>query len=374
MTNNNKDRDIRLSELLSLYITGTISAEELSELDGLTGSREETGRIASAIMNEDGPRMPEDVINELHRTTWNAISGRLWRKRRRNRRLALWAGSAAAVIALAIVLSPLRDVGSGAHADAPQSVKLVLASGEELDLTGIAGGDTFADIVVDRDSKTLIVQEGSDEAADINYHTLIVPPRNIYSMTLSDGSRVTLNADSRLVFPQRFGSGSRVVYVEGEVFFSVTEDKERPFIVKRGDFATTVLGTEFSVKSGNDGSYITTLVSGSVTVENGAGISQILTPGQQAVMSATDITVNEVDIEYHTGWKDGYFVFRGETLAEVVRRLADWYGLEYSIENKQKGNEKIRARIMRYDDLEKMIDIIDDIRNVIVEDGRIVIR
>lgn len=80
------------------------------------------------------------------------------------------------------------------------------------------------------------------------YNSLEVPIGTEYSLVLSDGTRVCLNSQSRLTYPVVFDSKERVVELEGEAYFDVEEDAERPFLIKIKDAAVKVLGTSFNVK------------------------------------------------------------------------------------------------------------------------------
>ena len=118
-------------------------------------------------------------------------------------------------------------------------------------------------IFVAGDSTRLVVK---DSPIDPSLHTVFTPVGGEYKLTLSDGTRVWLNASSRIQFPAVFRSDRREVRVEGEVYFEVSKDSARPFLVRTGDVVVKVLGTSFNVRAYPGEEYKTTLVEGSVAV------------------------------------------------------------------------------------------------------------
>lgn len=173
-------------------------------------------------------------------------------------------------------------------------------------------------------------------ASDAGYNLLKTPLGGQYKIVLPDGSNAWLNAGSSLRFPTNFGNSNREVEVTGEVFFDVTHDKKRPFVVsfpqhKPGAMKIVVLGTEFNVSSYQDDPSIqTTLVKGSVAVSRGES-KTVLSPGQQAEVRASEageIKVKQVDAGAIAAWKDGRFEFAGNNIRDIMRQIARWYAVD----------------------------------------------
>ena len=131
------------------------------------------------------------------------------------------------------------------------------------------------------------------------------------------GGIVYLHPGSRLVFPASFEGDQRVVKLEGEAYFKVAKDASLPFVVMTEHFETTVLGTEFNIKTGNSEQGTAaelTLVSGSVAfksnslkpVVNSDDQRVVLKPGQQLSFLNDQLTLNEVDVQPYELWRDGY--------------------------------------------------------------------
>lgn len=153
-----------------------------------------------------------------------------------------------------------------------------------------------------------------------------------YTITLSDGTRVYLNALSRLSYPEQFGQGDRIVELSGEAYFEVTKTLQKSrFIVKTKSQTVEVLGTKFNINAYGDQPFIrTTLAEGSVRVTpvNKAIAAILLKPDQQSVLAQTALELNEVDAAQFIAWKNGYFIFDGNNTDEIMREIAKWYGIE----------------------------------------------
>lgn len=166
-------------------------------------------------------------------------------------------------------------------------------------------------------------------------------------ITLTDGTRVHLNADSRLSFPESFAADQRTVTLEGEAFFEVTRQPTRPFVITSGNLTTTVLGTSFNVKAFATEPLEVTVASGQVKVSlpNLAGTSSelLLNPYQQAFYDGT-LSKKEVDIHQFIAWREKVIQFDALTLAEAVIVLERWFDVSIKINNEQARSCRISGR------------------------------
>lgn len=152
---------------------------------------------------------------------------------------------------------------------------------------------------------------------------------------LPDGSKVILNSASKVVYSSDF-SLKREVVVEGEAFFEVKKDPNRPFIVYANGLATTALGTSFNICTYNKDKIEVALVSGKVSVEEvKSGSKVLLTPGEVAFhdRKADQLKKTYFDQRTKTLWKDGVIYFDNTPLKDAVMTLERWYGVEIVIEN-----------------------------------------
>lgn len=165
------------------------------------------------------------------------------------------------------------------------------------------------------------------EAATFNQ--LVVPYGKQTTLTLADGTRVWINAGSRLVYPVVFEKQKREIYVEGEIYMEVAHDAERPFSVHTGKMDVCVLGTKFYISSyGRDRTQEVVLLSGSVSVapagRSDRGIR--IVPGQQAILDTSEsLEVREVEAESYISWIHGYLPFDNDPLSNILERLSRYY-------------------------------------------------
>ena len=168
-----------------------------------------------------------------------------------------------------------------------------------------------------------------------DFNTVSTPRGGEYRIILPDGSKVWLNAASKIKFPAVFKRNIREVELDGEAYFEIAKRSAMPFVVKTGKTEIEVLGTHFNVKAYSSQEVMkTTLVEGSVKIKGGNS-SLLLKPGQQARLAGGSMTVvSNVDIEEQVAWKNGLFIFKDATIEEVMSQVASWYDLNVSFEGK----------------------------------------
>lgn len=159
---------------------------------------------------------------------------------------------------------------------------------------------------------------------------------------LSDGTMVWLNSNSNLKYPKNFNREKvREVFLTGEAFFEVTEDKQKPFIVRTSSAAIKVLGTAFNVKSySNDSCIETTLVHGKVSIS--AQLDKrteeiTLLPNQQVRIDKATKEIKlkkSVDTDAYTSWKSGWIIFEDQSFSYIKETLERWYDVTIVMEDK----------------------------------------
>lgn len=292
---------------------------------------------------------------------------RRYKRRRRRRAITRRSLAAAASLAVLIAVGYLMHVSPDA---APTITKPLHPGGSKAYLM-TQGGET---IPLDSTNGLLIrgaervtqaggqglVYEKSDEpaAADVIHNRLITPRGGEYILTLSDGTRVWLNAESTLEYPVEFTAGERTVSLTGEAYFEVAADSLNPFVVSTVATRVKVYGTRFSIRAYPDSPNLTVLVSGSVGVQGAEGKEIKLTPEQLAEFDAEGRLkgVRAVDHRTYTGWKDGYFVFENQTLEEILTELSRWYDTEVVYADRSVKNYRFTGHIERYDDISAILN------------------
>ena len=177
--------------------------------------------------------------------------------------------------------------------------------------------------------------------------------RAIYS--LSDGSKVILHAGSRLEVPVNFNKNNRELFLEGEAYFEVTHDPDKPFMVNSEEAYTRVLGTKFLVQAWPDEGRNVEVIVEEGKVALGESLSSpastqqevIISRHQKGVLAAgASPSVHEVtDLHWHLGWTEGRLVFEDRQLSEIIPRLERWYAVDIQTANDEISEKRLTAEI-----------------------------
>ncbi len=181
------------------------------------------------------------------------------------------------------------------------------------------------------------------------------------SLTLPDGSKVTLNAGSTLSYPTVFTGKERKVSIEGEGYFEVQHDANHPFIVKANDVYVKVLGTKFNVKAYNDESNIdVTLSEGRVQVSLENGISAVqMIPMDQVIFDKfkRTFTKRNIDVKSYIGWKDNRLYFNNETFGTIARQLERKFNVHIHIQSDRLRNTVFTGDFVRGENLDEILKV-----------------
>ena len=243
---------------------------------------------------------------------------------------------------------------------------LVLANGKKVNLMEAANGEiaTQSGIVITKTREGQLVYTNPARADEktktdqVPFNEILTPNGGQYQLNLPDGTAVWLNAASSLKYPTYFSGRERKVELTGEAYFEVAKDKEMPFIVKTGRQEVRVLGTHFNINSySNEKETKTTLLEGAVKVA-GNGATVVLKPGQQAVLSSSQLQVQPVDVEEAIAWKNGYFQFNRSDLESLMRQVSRWYNVKVQYAGKIPLKE-YTGKIPRHVSTEKLIEMLN---------------
>lgn len=289
----------------------------------------------------------------------------------RRPRIKLWPriASAAAVILIAgaglfyyasqsnglitdLSFSKAQDIAPGSN-----KAVLTLGNGQTIVLTDAKNGELATEnsaVIKKTGEGELVYQETATEAPTV-YNTITTPRGGQYTLTLSEGTKVVLNAASSLKYPTAFNGKNRTVELVGEGYFEVTHNKAKPFRVISKGQTVEVLGTHFNINAYADEPNVkTTLVEGSVNV-NG----QLIKPNQQAILTDhSGITVVDVDANAIVAWKDGLFRFDHTDIKTLMRQIARWYDVEVVYEGSIK-EEQFFGKIERSYTLSEVLKLLE---------------
>ncbi|MDY5489129.1 MAG: DUF4974 domain-containing protein [Butyricimonas virosa] len=249
---------------------------------------------------------------------------------------------------------------------------LIVADGIQVDLTqdnlqeviGQYGATVLKDKKNELRYDNVEVNEGIEEKPV--FHTISAPVGGEYHFTLADGTMVWLNSSSRLTFPTRFTGDTREVLAEGEVYFDVQHDENKPFIVRVNDMSVRVLGTKFCISAypENEG-IMTTLVQGAVQVTSGDN-QVVLKPGCQAVVDQHSGAISQraVELSLYTSWIQGIFEYENMELNDIMVQLARWYDVQFIFSAPEYKERRFTGVIRKYEDLNDVLDMIEKTTNV----------
>lgn len=185
----------------------------------------------------------------------------------------------------------------------------------------------------------------------------------IKEIFLADGTHIWLNSDSKLSFPARFTADNRQVELQGEAFFKVTANEEKPFLVKTKNHSVKVTGTQFNICEYPESKIIeTTLVEGKVKILSG-NIFKDLLPGQQSSFNTktSKIRISEKDFEIYTSWKDGKYEFKNEPIGKVFQIVERWWDLKINCSDKKIENVRISGVLKRHKPVEQLFVLIEQL-------------
>lgn len=294
----------------------------------------------------------------------------------RRHRIWKWVAAAAAVAAIAIIMTTSYFHKSTPTQEQPMTEtitkptirgSLILPSGKKIDLAQTAQTTNHADEEIDGVVNSDGLIDFSDAKAALDEKmTVSVPVSGYYKVALSDGSTVTLNSASSLIFPPRFSGQYRQVFLIGEAYFSVTKDTQRQFIVStQSGMDIVVRGTQFNVNAYNPHEVRATLVSGSIAART-KGKETAVRPGQQIAFSQATgaITVKSVDTYFDTAWKDGKLVFDNESIVEIMSRIANWYNLRVEYANEGVKKQTFTGSISRTSEFGDILNLIEQTTDI----------
>jgi ferric-dicitrate binding protein FerR (iron transport regulator) len=205
---------------------------------------------------------------------------------------------------------------------------LTLSNGKTIVLDpashGILGQDSGVNI---SNTDSVLTYQGNSQSRSLAYNTLSTAKGEQYSVTLSDGTKVWLNAASVLRFPIQFTGKDRRVEVSGEAYFEVAKNASKPFYVSSGNMNVRVLGTSFNINAyDNEPMIRTTLLDGLVSINDRIRLS----PNQQSRMEKDGSikVIRDIDVDEAVAWKNGAFSFDNADITTVMRQLERWYDIE----------------------------------------------
>ena len=313
----------------------------------------------------------EDLVKQMQDSVHNRLYKQIYLQRFKRK---VWWQTGAAAVVIAMIGSilimeysrtePTTLTPTFGEAGSSKAI-LTLANGEKISLTEQTHRyiTTSEGNLIQQDSighlHIYAIDSNHQKQTVCQNNVIWVPQGGEYHLILSDGTKVWLNAETKLKFPARFSGDKRIVELSGEAYLEVTSNASKPFIIRTDGIDVKVLGTSFGVRSyQEETSIFTTLVSGSVEVQGTHGKVR-LTPSHQAVYdkNSKDIAIKQVNTELYTGWKNGKMLYDNCPLEEILRDLKRWYSFEVFYTNSQSKQIPFTLNIRKYEKIDGVLEL-----------------
>ena len=164
------------------------------------------------------------------------------------------------------------------------------------------------------------------------YNTIIVPAGQRINLILSDNTNLWLNANTEFRYPTEFSKKNRTVYLDGEAYFEVSKDENKPFIVKTSKGDVHVTGTSFNVEAYSKfDNFVTSLFEGGVDIYIKDNKSVTLFPNELGLLENNQFLIKNITDNDHNLWKDGLISFRNKGIEEILISLEKYFDIEIQI-------------------------------------------
>jgi len=185
--------------------------------------------------------------------------------------------------------------------------------------------------------------------------------RSISKVELPDGSVLSLNAHTKVTYRKDNKSQKRLVTLDGEAHFNVVHNEASPFVIDFGQLEIIDIGTAFNVKASKQSDFIeTTLMEGKVDVVVNKSDITSLTPGQKASYSKIkqQVVVTSFDSIRVTAWMKNRFIFKNETLEDILKDLGKWHDVAIYWEKETYKSERLHLNIERTTPIETVLEML----------------
>ncbi|GKG72398.1 anti-sigma factor [Parabacteroides goldsteinii] len=204
---------------------------------------------------------------------------------------------------------------------------------------------------------SFLINEDNDSA---KMQTIFVPPGQRAELTLTDGTKVWLNAKTTFTFPDKFTANNRRVTLDGEGYFDVTKNPEKPFIVNTERYDIKVMGTEFNVTAYSGSSvFETSLLKGAVEVFSPAKDTKVsLEPHMRTYEENGILKKDTIEHENYFLWKEGLICFYDEPVDKMIKKLQLYYDVKIDVQNKTLLNNRYSGKFRTKDGVEHVLKVL----------------
>ncbi len=380
----NINKNLKISQLIFRHLKDELKQAEKDQLKKIFQESPEYLDLFNKMKDPDylGKQLSKYKEIKLDQK-WQTLQNKL--RRKQIKRNLVFASKLAAILIIPVLIAlyaifnnPEKGINYKKEFTAraipgSSKVQLITEKGEvfELDETkNLNIKDSLVKIENNKSELFYAPIQDNKKTLEIGYHTLIVPRGGEHFLTLSDGTRIWVNSQSKLKYPKTFiGETRSIELIEGEIYLEVAHNKERPFTVQTKEGIVKVLGTSFNIRAYQDEikSYVT-LVKGSISLRHKfeETLEVILKPGEQAEQIDVNhtIKVKQVDIEPIIAWKNGNFIFAADRMEDIFNQLSRWYGFEVAYADESVKDIKFRGNFRKNEGIIKILDLLEETKKI----------
>ncbi|CAL1518529.1 FecR domain-containing protein [Chitinophaga sp. MM2321] len=375
-----------ISGIIEKYIRTGLDEEEQVKLNAWLGEDEANAALFRQLTDEHVMKQHLDELDAIDIAKgWNAFQERKTGQETniRDIRKARWWKYAAAILLPLVIASGMlffnKEKQDNDYEYTPTALRyhndvepggnkavLILSNGEKV----ILDGDSLASLGerdgarLQNDSARLVYEKGFSQPGEVVFNTLTTPVGGTYSVVLSDGTRIWLNAMSSIRYPTHFTGSERTVFLKGEAYFEVARNVHQRFIVETAeDVRIEVLGTHFNVMAyNNEKEIVTTLLEGQVQLKYGSSSPTYnLRPGFHAVFNKQQqlMDIARVDVDGAVAWKNNLFLFNNDNLEDIMKQLERWYDITVEYKLKTKPKSHFTGGMRRMENISKVLEMLE---------------
>ncbi|MDD2420159.1 MAG: DUF4974 domain-containing protein [Bacteroidales bacterium] len=369
----------KVAGLIFKSIIGRSSNDELGELRKWRDKQAENEQLYQKFLDKEYIKAEYERLRIIdHSNAMNNMKARIAAHNRKNVKQYIRKISAVAAILITLVSGLVmldgtiyNFFGSGRKLTEQQikhgQVKalLTLGNGKSIQLDDAEATIKEEELLISKAENGSLSYEGvkPTEQGKIKFNDLVIPRGGEFSLILEDGTKVWLNADSKLRYPIAFTGEERKVFLEGEAYFKVSKGS-KPFVVDVQGQLVQVYGTEFNISGyPSDPKVYTTLVEGKVSVKAIYDNNVVeLEPGFQSIFNKNnlEIELREVNTDEVASWKTGMIVFENQSLEQIMQNLARWYNFDYKYTGNDISHLQYRGKVPRYGDFKEVLKVLEE--------------
>lgn len=385
----------RIDEWVNQYVRGVLSEKDRIELlrwlEAAPEHEKQFREMLRIKMRVSAVGQWKE-LDDVQQRTWDKITLFI---EYRKKKLYVWGIRIASMIIVAIGVAFIWQNRSGSEMEtilvsnvlqvesgSPKAI-LVTSAGEKIALndgkTCQVADVSGIEIIQDSTGSVRFEDRGVVTEEEVcRYSSIVVPEKGEYQVILSDGTKVWINSDSKLEFPDRFHKNVREVKLTGEAYFEVIADPQKPFYVQVGEAKVQVLGTAFNVSAYQEDQQVeVALLRGKVGF-NLPNNEYVLVPGEIATWDKGDreATLRKGNVESIIDWKTGRFNFEDMPLDRLTVKLARWYGVQFMFEDETVKEFRFSGAVTKYRTLDYVLGMIAKTTKVAFQekDGKILVR